>query len=239
MSSTNTYTEQKSFYVYAYLRCKTSKIAKAGTPYYIGKGFGNRLFANHGKLNLPKNKSLIVILESNLTEIGAFALERRLIRWFGRKDLGTGILLNRTDGGEGTSGAIISQNQAQKISENNRFNKNIISRENFKQELIGYASQGLNLTEICKIYNTSHQVITNWLKTFEIPYKTYKGNRDLPLLELTKSMCLYQISEVYGISVSALYMRCKGKNIPYTYRNLQKYPRKQINRDGKGRFLPK
>lgn len=109
---------QPIYYVYAYLRSKNSKTAKAGTPYYIGKGYGKRVFANHGKLHLPASKSLIVILESNLTELGAFALERRLITYWGRKDLSTGILLNQTDGGQGSTGAIkvVSEETRKKIS---------------------------------------------------------------------------------------------------------------------------
>jgi hypothetical protein len=100
-----------TYYVYAYLR------ASDLTPYYIGKGKGRRAFADHCHVNLPSCHSRIVFLESNLSEIGALALERRMIRWYGRKDNGTGILLNMTDGGDGTSGYSHTTEARQKIKE--------------------------------------------------------------------------------------------------------------------------
>lgn len=106
----------QGYYVYAYIRQTDSGTAPKGTPYYIGKGKGPRAFAKHGgNVSVPKDKSKIVFLEVNLTDVGACAIERRMIRWYGRKDLGTGILHNKTDGGDGTSGCSLSEEHKQKL----------------------------------------------------------------------------------------------------------------------------
>jgi hypothetical protein len=90
-------TNPNRFYTYAYLR-------KNRTPYYIGKGSFNRAYVNHKYVSRPKDKSRIIFLKQNLTEEEAFKHEIYMISVFGRKDLGTGILRNKTNGGDGTSG---------------------------------------------------------------------------------------------------------------------------------------
>ena len=104
------------YYVYAYLRNKDSATAKAGTPYYIGKGKNGRAFAKHGKKSAPKDKTLIQFIAINLSESEAHVLEQNLISLHGRKDLATGILINLTDGGDGTSGILFTQEHKTKLS---------------------------------------------------------------------------------------------------------------------------
>ena len=80
------------FYVYHWLR-------EDSTPYYIGKGQTNRAFDKRRLYIPPRNR--IKIVKDNLTEQQAFDLERKEILKYGRKDLGTGILRNKTEGGDG------------------------------------------------------------------------------------------------------------------------------------------
>jgi hypothetical protein len=114
------------FYTYAYLR-------KDRTPYYIGKGTGKRIYSNTGRpCNKPKDKSRIIFLKQNLTEQEAFKHEIYMIAVFGRKDLGTGILHNKTDGGEGASGSIRSLEFKINLS---KINKNKTLSDEHKEKL--------------------------------------------------------------------------------------------------------
>ena len=110
------------YYTYAYLR-------EDKTPYYIGKGKGNREYKrSRNDIRPPKDKSRVIYLKQNLTEEEAFKHEIYMIAVFGRKDLGTGILRNKTDGGEGVSGRILSQESRRKISEANKGNTNCLGK---------------------------------------------------------------------------------------------------------------
>ena len=102
------------FYTYAYLR-------EDRTPYYIGKGSRKRAYTrSKGDIKPPKDKSRIILLKQNLTEEEAFKHEKYMIDVFGRKDLETGVLHNRTNGGEGSSGFVPSEETRRKISEANK-----------------------------------------------------------------------------------------------------------------------
>lgn len=117
------------YYTYAYLRKKDR------TPYYIGKGQKRRMYAEHWRGNgsfTPKDKDRIIILKYFIDEIDSYNHEMYMIAVLGRKDLGTGVLHNKTNGGEGASGAIRSLEFKENLR---RINKNKILSKEHKEKL--------------------------------------------------------------------------------------------------------
>lgn len=100
-----------NFVVYAYCR-------EDGTFYYIGKGRPRRPYGKRREgIKPPKDKDKILILHTGLPEKTAFDYEEKLILFYGRKDLGTGLLRNMTNGGEGVAGWVPDEEWRKKKSE--------------------------------------------------------------------------------------------------------------------------
>jgi len=96
------------FYTYFWLR-------ENGTPYYVGKGRGKRAYHNdmYRSVKKPKYDARILVHYWG-SEEEAFSMEKFWILLFGRLDIGTGILRNRTDGGDGPSGIVRSPEYLEK-----------------------------------------------------------------------------------------------------------------------------
>jgi hypothetical protein len=118
------------FYTYAYLR-------EDKTPYYIGKGSGKRKFVPHrgrrGVVISVPPEDRILILKENITEEEAFKHEVYMINVLGRKDLGTGILRNQSNGGEGSSGHKKSDEWKKQQSEYLKKNNPMYNKETLEK----------------------------------------------------------------------------------------------------------
>ena len=95
------------YYVYLHRKVTTGEV------FYVGKGNGRRLFKTSSRSsywrNIYKKHGVVVeIVESGLQEWYAFELEQLLIAYYGRSDIGYGSLCNLSDGGEGNSGVLRS-----------------------------------------------------------------------------------------------------------------------------------
>lgn len=102
---------------YVYLHVKLTD----GTPFYVGKGFGLRYISiksrnKHWHNIVNKYDYDVILLEDNLLESDALKLEEYWINRLGRKDLGLGNLVNHTNGGEGNSGRIFSEEHRKNLS---------------------------------------------------------------------------------------------------------------------------
>lgn len=113
------------FYAYVY------RDPERGLPIYVGKGCGKRLHFHLTKATNIRLRNRLIALQAlglkpiiekieATNEESALVEEVRLIKLYGRKDLGTGSLYNMTDGGEGMSGWRPTEETKRKIGEANR-----------------------------------------------------------------------------------------------------------------------
>ena len=189
MNIYNRYSQELIFYVYAYIRSVTTKNGAIGSPYYVGKGAFKRAYDLHETINRPVDKRNIQILYSNMNEADAFQAEILLIAKYGRIDLGTGCLRNKTAGGEGcrggrwinpprTSETILSAatKTLNRITNHDIEPSSRMQLKSCRGAASKLSSQDvLDLREICR--HNSKILSTDLAKQFKISYEAVKDIR--------------------------------------------------------------
>src|SRR5208337_4297567 len=131
----------ETFYTYLWLRERWSHDGRfpPGSPYYIGKGKGDRAYDTSQHRVAPPNNHQYILIQEFPDEISALEGEKWLIAIYGRVDNGTGCLINLTDGGEGLSGHTFSTDHRSKIAATKKDKK----RTPFSQEWRANISKAL------------------------------------------------------------------------------------------------
>ncbi len=125
----------RDFYTYIHIKETTGEI------FYVGKGHGNRFKelrsrSKYWKWTAEKYGVIANIVAHGLSENEAFLLEKKLIKIYGRKNLGTGNLVNLTEGGDGTSGYVCTEEHKEKISKATKGRKHTEEYKRYMSEIM-------------------------------------------------------------------------------------------------------
>jgi len=131
--------EKRLCYIYRHIRLDTNEV------FYIGKGTNSsgRYERSKSKYRdnshwhnvVNKHDYKIEIVVEELTEKEANEKEIQLILDYGRIDLGTGTLVNKTAGGEGSTGYKHNEESLKKMSEANKGNTTWLGRKHTEETL--------------------------------------------------------------------------------------------------------
>jgi hypothetical protein len=141
-------------YVYRHIRLDKNE------PFYIGIGVDNTYKRAKDKCRrsdvwkrvVKKHGYKVEILFDNISYDVAKTKEIEFISIYGRMDLGTGILFNMTDGGDGTINKIFSKEYREKLSlaAKNRYKDRVIKQTLTKDEQNKLSSERMKVNNPCK-----------------------------------------------------------------------------------------
>ena len=129
------FSKPRDFYTYIHMKETTGEI------FYVGKGQGNRFKttksrSEYWKRTAKKYGVIVDIVAHGISEHEALLLEKKLIKIYGRKNLGTGNLVNLTDGGEGYSGYICTDETRRKLSEAGKGRKHTEEHKQYMSDIM-------------------------------------------------------------------------------------------------------
>lgn len=218
--------KSNKFVIYAFSREKDSETGPKGTYYYIGKGKPSRPYTcgNRKTVKCPRDrKNNIHILHENLEEDVAFDYERKLIKFYGRKDINEGwcVLRNRTDGGEGVSGVKMSKETKEKISGKNSVHYNPLS---WSHPVHGFA-RNKSISEMVSMYKNDRLLQSGLSQLSCQKIFSYKKWVLVSEDEIDSSLSDEELSKKFGITFAKNKLKqIKGRisgsnNIRYVPRN--------------------
>jgi hypothetical protein len=106
-------------YVYKHTRNDTNVVFYIGIGKYQKRAFSKSGRNKHWTNIVNKFGDSVEIIELNLTWEEACEFERYWIKFYGRRDLNEGTLVNMTDGGDGQIGRIASDEFKLKLKQSN------------------------------------------------------------------------------------------------------------------------
>lgn len=117
--------DTSKYYVYHHYKTDSNEL------FYIGKGIRKRAISSENRNQywhniVAKHGCKIRIIAENLTQEESLLIEQEEIKKYGRLNNNTGILVNMTDGGDGSKGYIWSEEQRE-------YRRQIMSGENNHQ----------------------------------------------------------------------------------------------------------
>lgn len=143
--------------------------------FYVGIGTKKRVFQTLSRNKFWKhivNKHGFTgsIVKDDLTWEAACLMEKELIKFYGRKDLGLGNLCNLTDGGDGQLGCYPSEETKEKMRKNHKHIKSFLGKKLTKEhrENISKGNMGKKMSEESILKMIESQKIVNSLPQTKI-----------------------------------------------------------------------